>query len=1335
MTLSRLKTILTCQLLFLSLFFGLVVPCCLAGEGIAPDRNISLVQSDPGSPAWKILWDKARIFTRDGKFMLAAQTYADLLQSKPNIEEAIWEYCKILLKIEDYATAGRLVGSLLEKDPNNSDYLLAAGAVAMHDKNYEAASRYYGKIFEKNPTGENSNAALLGLANSLQKEGKTALAFSLFEQFLTRQPEDRAVMRQMALDAKELGKKQKARNLFSKLVKRPDVDDQILSLAVEIFDAPGEEVIQSKLLTKYLQRHPAHISSRRKLAAIYLKHGEFAEALAQLNYLIDNVADNDDYLLQAGTLCQDRLNMPEKALSFFEKYQQKYPEDANVKRKIITLRSSLARQLLAAVKRNGAGQLWDALEEVKTSRPVIYQEMAELLENKGESKVLIDVLQTLYQKSSATDALALRLARLCYKLDRYTETLEYLQHVSGKTSRTKSYLLLKGQTQQQLGLEMAALGSFEEGLSLDPGDLQLRRSCLTLAGRTGDAGKLTALFQAGLDEGQAVPADLTYAYLDLLSYNFLFGEYRRIDSWARTYYKGSAETLIRLDLHKASALRREGKLRAAEQLLRRQLTGGLLPDEVLFQLTENAVIDKNITAAKSWYQALKEITVGSGAEFPQDRKGCRLLLLKVGILKSEDEFGSAQSLINAYLKAAKKIRKSEESQVDLQQLKKQQCWLYFLNGKLTEADELCRELGEESSYDPDLLVLQGMISRKLTSQDFNEAIKGKLSVAAHPIVSRLLALAEKELDHQQLDPAASHLKMALQQYPDSVVGRALQSALFSARGVKEGSSQLLADLLLRFPDEPYFINKMIEIDALGGNYKQAIALLAEKTGGYKNISRLAAELRAKDDTEGLLTLARLLWGDKQREKSLHIYQQLLSTPVLEQLSDRFRQERIDYHYLNREDTFWNSIMLMLQSEPEILAELMEPPFLLDNRTNETGKIVAGFYEEYSWQTLISDEYMARKAIFDRNYYYAEQSYKKLQETNSPESMSDLAAIYAKIGKYRKEAQIYEAMQNKGASAPGLAESMQRNALQISPQAIFNAAYEERSGREGTIDMARTTIGSSFWMTPDLNKDIRFLYANNRFQSLDTEQTTGSNLIYGLVGYDFTKAYEVTLGMGAEKVYGNSDARYQYEIQLKGQLDDYINAHLLLEKRQVYDTIAAIDQQISYQSLEAGISIETPIGLSLGGDIGHRYYNDNNSQNRFHGFSSYTIFGDSLQLALRYDYTYFTTEDELSVLPDATNREDFEKTVYWSPASFSEHRMGLRFQHDFLGYEKASKKSMSYYAIESGMSLEDNENVSFTTKLDIFLEMSPHFLLKGNFTLSKSEEYDETGLSLSLHYRW
>jgi hypothetical protein len=46
-----------------------------------------------------------------------------------------------------------------------------------------------------------------------------------------------------------------------------------------------------------------------------------------------------------------------------------------------------------------------------------------------------------------------------------------------------------------------------------------------------------------------------------------------------------------------------------------------------------------------------------------------------------------------------------------------------------------------------------------------------------------------------------------------------------------------------------------------------------------------------------------------------------------------------------------------------------------------------------------------------------------------------------------------------------------------------------------------------------------------------------------------------------------------------------------------------------------------------------------------------------------------------------------------------------------------------------------ETISYMGKFDIFLEMTPHFLLKGNVTFTKSDVLEEKGLSLSLHYRW
>ncbi len=1333
MTLPRLKLVITFQILFFFfLFIGLSVVVCMAGDRIGPDRNISMIQ---GQPEWKILWDRARLFGRDKNYPLAAKTYADLFKIKPNIEEANWEYCKVLLKIGDFSTASVIIDGLLDNDPNNGDYLLAGGAIATHWKNYETAARYYGRVFEKDPVGVNSDNALLGLATSLQYQGKKVFAFPLLEQFIVRNPDNAEILKLLASDAKDLGKKQKARKFYAKLLQKPPVDDQILLQAVEIFHTPGYEKLRSTLMLEYLKRYPNYVTFRKELANYYIKSGEFEAALAQLRYLIDNSEDNDSFLLEAGRVCLNDLNRPDKALIYYDKYLQKHPENIDITDKVNQIQSRLAKDFLAIVENDGAGQLWQDLAEITPNRQEIFRKMSSLLEKNSQTEELIEVLEILYQHSVPEDDLAIRIAQQYNRIGQYSKSLEYLNVVTGEKNKTKSYYLLKGETERKIGLEVEALASFRQGLLLDPQDADLRVTCLQLAGEMGDVSTLNALFNETLLQNEAVSLDLVLTYLDLLSYNFQFFECEKTHSWAKNHFADSPVALTRLAVQRATFLRKEGKTRRAEQLLRQLFTHSILVDTILFQLTENALADNNLRAAESWYRALKKNINQDESDFSIDSLGCRMLLLKVKILKAKGHYETALTLIDNYRSRLGKRQISKELQPFVVTMDKQSCLLKFLNEDFGEASKQSRELLARGSFDPELFVLQSMLTRKSENGSQNNPYDSMINVDGNPIVTRQIALAEKEMYYQEYDAAEKHLAVVLKKIPHSVVAKMLWAEIMITRGRSDNAIATLSQLIQQFPQDHYFSRKRIEVEIRRGRYEQALDLMIKDVDGVTSVDELTIKLTSTDNVEDLLTLARILWGSKQQEKALQIYSQLLTPPVLEVLNEKFRHMQIDYHYLTREDTFWNSIMLMLQSEPEVIAELMAPPFLIDNQTNETGKIVAGIFEQYSWQKLISHEYNARKAVYDHNYYYAEKSYKRLLAEDSSGGMIDLATIYAKIGKYRKEAQVYEAMQSSGTTSPDLLESIKRNTMKLSPQNIFTADYQEQKGRNGHIDMARASIGTSFWFTPDLNKDIRLTYVNNHFKSDDTDQSTGSDFLYATAIYEFSKGYELILGAGSEKFDSDRDIGYQYEFEFKGQLDDYVNAYMLVEKRQVYDTVEAIEQQITFHAVETGLSIETPLGLSFGADLQHRIYNDDNSENRLHGYSSYNIFDESLQWALRYDYQYLTSKDGSNSEWNASGEVFRDELPYWSPASFSEHRVSLHFQHDFLGYEQETKKSMSYYAIDNAIGFEDNENISFTTNLNIFLEMSPHFLLKSNFTLSKSDDYDEKGLSVSLHYRW
>jgi hypothetical protein len=247
--------------------------------------------------------------------------------------------------------------------------------------------------------------------------------------------------------------------------------------------------------------------------------------------------------------------------------------------------------------------------------------------------------------------------------------------------------------------------------------------------------------------------------------------------------------------------------------------------------------------------------------------------------------------------------------------------------------------------------------------------------------------------------------------------------------------------------------------------------------------------------------------------------------------------------------------------------------------------------------------------------------------------------------------------------------------------------------------------------------------------VDTNEKADSNLMYGAGIWEFSRNSALRIGGGGEKLINEGSAEILCDIKIEGQLDDYVDSYVLYERKPVYDTVAALREHIFYHAVETGLNIETSIGIAFGGDLWHRSYNDGNAQNRFHGYSSYTLFGDSLHLAFRYDYHYLTNDD-------ANDQGGVDGVqLYWSPSFYKEHRLSLHFQHDFNGYEQGVKRGGSFYSVDGIVGFEDDDTISYSGLVDIFLEISPHFLLKGNFTLSRSDQYEETGLSLSLHYRW
>ncbi|BHH83319.1 tetratricopeptide repeat protein [Desulforhopalus sp. 52FAK] len=1304
---------------------------------ITPDREISVVRNAPYSPDWKILWDGARNLAREGHLLLAADAYAQLFSIKPNIEEANWEYCKILLRIQSFPTASKIAALLLEKNPNKIEYLLVAGQSASHQGKYIEAERFFGLIFEKEPAGKYSDVALSGLAYSLRARGLKQLAFPLMQQLVARQPGNSVVINDLAKDAVELRKYDLARQLYRTLLQNNDAEDSLILQALPVFEQEGYEVERNALYLRYLKLHPNYLPFRLKLLAVNESAGQYEDVMTHLAYIIKYSNDKDEFLLKAADVAQNKLNRQDKALDFLEQYRVLHPDETEVIALINEIQEVMAQDLLSIVQNGGAELLWNDLASIGPNRQLIFQRMAVLLESEQKKQPLIDVLEILHINNFNSSEISLQLALLLHDQKQYQKSLKYLEVIEPQ-DQNYEYFHLRADIELKLGMEAAALTSFTQCLALEPDNSSMRLMAVGLAGRLGRVEDQQQLFEegAGQDYSQ-IPKNLLKKHIEMLALNKIYGKALDICDRAIEAHLGQVDN-VDFYLLKTSILRKSGRKRHAEQILRELLQQNRFQDSVILQLVSNSLDDQKTEIARQWFEQLDKIDFNVGSskkalDFQREK-----ILTEIRLLRLEGVASEAFLLVDNTNNLLRSGEGASNGNKFYTRLLKEKYLLYLAVGNVQAADTLYGNSGSEFGFDPELIAMR----QKYTSSRGDSGGSNSLDLYVGSVDgsrSNLLDLIDKQIEYQNVDYAKRTLKQIQQIHDDvtdSVRLKNNQVALCIADGNFKRAEVVTEDLERRFPGEDGFCRQKIDLRLKAGRYAEALDDFGRCFPG-REATEGGPYGRNHQDVEVEVLYARLLWNNKRFEDALAVYARLLDPPVHKKLIDEFHEKNIDYQYLTRHQTFWSSMMLLLESDPEIIAELMAPAFLVDNRGNVTGEIVASNYELYSWQSLIEDEFLARKSIFNKKYHFAAKSYEKLiEQEESTENKVDLATIYGRIGEFRKEAQVYEELASEGEVTPELQESIKRNILQIRPTNTIDATLEERDGRQGVVDIRKSSLGTSFWFTPDLNMDFLFKYAHNTYESTDRRQKTAANILLGEMTYEFGSGYELSGLLGAEKFNGSNDGETQYNVKFNGQLDDYVSGFILFEKEPVDDTVAVLEDNLYRQFIQTGMNIETELGVSFGGDIQYSMYSDDNERNRFYLYSSYSIFGDTLQFDLRYSYQFLASKDING--PDGISSENINEdfvTSYWSPETYSEHRLGFQLKKDFFGYLTDLENKMSYFVIDTGLSLEDEETVAYSARFDIFLEMSPHLLLKGNVSLSSSDVYKDKVLSLSLHYSW
>jgi len=192
----------------------------------------------------------------------------------------------------------------------------------------------------------------------------------------------------------------------------------------------------------------------------------------------------------------------------------------------------------------------------------------------------------------------------------------------------------------------------------------------------------------------------------------------------------------------------------------------------------------------------------------------------------------------------------------------------------------------------------------------------------------------------------------------------------------------------------------------------------------------------------------------------------------------------------------------------------------------------------------------------------------------------------------------------------------------------------------------------------------------------------------------------------------------------GRFNDSVQGFGRFEQNVVEDTMLSITDSVIYRDLETGLQVNLFPRLFLGADYRFRMYSDDNKQNYYKLWTMYHLFGDINQFKLKYSYENMRNNP---------GTEGDEK-VYWSPDKYWEHHFTFHFKRLFAKDDKPESQS-SYFTLEYSYGYEIGSQHSNTFDINIFLEITRHFLLKGNFIDIAGEGYEATNATLSLIYRW
>lgn len=1260
----------------IAFFFIFLLLPVLGFAGIVPERQLNIYS--PELPSWKQNWDLGRKYVKTGDFSKAAGEYKFVLAERPEIDQAKWEYSQVVFYLGNTSLSSQLLSELLENSPESQEILMFAARVAFAEKHFSKSSKYYRKIYNHSPYSDLGLEALKGLVVSLLQEQKGEEALPLMRQLTVRTKNNMVIIKELALITSSLGLLQESQNYYQELLKKNLITGEDALAASQFFENEAKySDLDRTLKEEYLASFSGDLLVRGKLGESYLEAGLQEKAVVHLEILAESGEPIE--WLRAARIYEYSMDRPDKALYCYDQYLQIYPQNKFVAAKIDALKTEMAKELLVLAQNIQPRVLWKDIDQLIDAPEEIYLKMVEMTKEVGKIDLAIQLVDIIAEKDTSFDKLTI--SDIYYDLGAYEKSLSTLMQVE-PSSQSIEYYKKRAKLENRLNHSIKEYKSQLEIFFLESSPGENISYFIEIIKKYGFVNDLDRL----LDDEKSKKTVYNNFHLakSVIDTYTMAGRYNSAFDTLSAIRVNRLVDDDQISLIEADLLSKRGFTFEAEQIYRKLITAdGYRETAVINKIVDLNLKNKNINNAQQWYEEFVE----KRDRYQLDSTDKHILsLIQAKILFYEDSFAMAEFLLKAQLKEGPLLNDDQ-----------------LLSDTITV---LANSLFQQKKYSECLAVLEEHKIKSAVYYLSNKEVKGtEINLADYLLITGYL------LENDRIANARNYIEQYLKQYPESLVAKNYYAEILKKSGEYEQSLALYqANLQRTSKDESYYFSRIVELYANTEQGAKELELLLEKGNIKSKIDQVPFE------NEKHLKICRALWRTGHKKEALAFY-----LKTIDQLGQKLELiAAIENHQLQSQG-YWFEITSIFYPEKPVREKVMSPGFLLTFHEKEEAEVINSLYSHYRWHRLFMREYQARNASYQKKLFLAEKNYRKLfSEEGSSEAMMDLATIYKRLGLYGKEAQVYKTVQKIGVAAPELDESIKENEQKRKPQVALEANFSNKDGRGGAIDMMKYQLGTSFWYMPDLKTDLFVKYLRTTYEDdlFDKE----SNFI-GVGGqFNFNDKTNLSFNIGGEDLSGDSDLKIIAGAKLEHRLSDNFRSYFSFDQRRVDDTIESVEEQIMSQDLEAGLILETELGLEIGADYRYSFISDDNEMDRLHGWLFYNIFGDKTRLDFHYDFEYIYSNYSNSGLS------------YWSPQDYRIHEVSLYFEHQFASME-SNPELNSYYSFEYAIGFEDDQNILYTGEFDIFLEMSDNYLLKGSVLYSRSDDYDESGVRLLFVYRW